>query len=154
MARGSEVRVVGLIDFRRELKALEGDTNWARELTKVHQKVARKGASAARAEASAMGGQQRHFASSIGGRGLATSARIEVSGEANAVFWGTKGKGTGWNTEFGTTQNPPWVGASWDTGVAGEGPYAINDAIAKNVEEIVDFYSEMLDDLARRAFPD
>lgn len=79
-----------------------------------------------------MGGEQRHFASAIKGRGTVTGARIQIDGLAGSdgAFWGAK--------QY--RQFNPWVGNSWSAGVAGQGPYAINDTIAEMQDEIQQMY--------------
>jgi len=144
-----EVKVEGLAAFRKELKALEGDTNWNRELTRGMRGVATKAAGWARSEAQSMGGQQAHFASALFGRATATQARIEVAGErspkgkvrANPAFWGRNSQGN-------------WIGASWDVGIPGEGPYAINTAIFRHRDDLVEEIGDVFDAVIRQAFPD
>ena len=78
-----------------------------------------------------------------------TQARVEVAGQrspkgkarANPAFWGRNSQGN-------------WIGTSWDVGVSGEGPYAINETIARRYVEIEARMRRLIDDLAGRAFPD
>ena len=58
---------------------------------------------------------------------------------ANPAFWGTKAQGN-------------WIGTSWDVGGPG-GPYAINDAIRDQAEQIVEMYGAAVDEIAAKAFP-
>jgi len=144
-----EVKIEGLAGFRKELRALEGETNWNRELTRGMRTIVRVAAGWAQDEAETMGGQQRHFAGALSGRATASQARIEVVGErtpagktrANPAFWGTKAQGN-------------WIGASWDVGVLGEGPYAINAAIYKHGDDILDEVRDLIDDITKQAFDD
>ena len=46
-----------------------------------------------------------------------------------------------------------WVGSSWAVGKRGEGPYAINEAVADKEDEIVEAIADGMDRLARRAYP-
>lgn len=102
-----------------------------------------------------MGGPFALFLRHIRGRGTQTEARIEVDPIANATYWGAK-KRTGWNrrNRNSAPQHPEWVGASWTPAVAGQGPYAINDALARHRDEILDMFGEAVDRTAARAFPD
>lgn len=152
---GGRVVIVGLDDLRRELRRLEDPKGWTKKLSGLQRTIAREAAGWARSEAAGMGGPFAHFANAIRGYGTVSGARIGIgNGNANATFWGAK-KRTGWNAgNGGKAQHPSWVGASWDVGVHGQGPYAINQAIANHLPDIIDRYSEGIDDITRRAFPD
>lgn len=155
------VNIRGLAEFRAALRDLGG--NWESELSLAHQKLGSKAAGWARARARAMGGVQARAASAIGERHSAKSAAIAVlparglDAMANVAFWGAK-KHTGWYAAHrywnSSPQHPPWVGASWEAAVAGQGPYAINDALAAHLDDIVEEYGDMIDHIARRAFPE
>ena len=150
----SGVEVLGLSAFRKELRQLEDPKPWTRELGKVNREVAKQGAEWARAAATAMGGPQKHFAGAIRGYGSAASARIAVKDQdAYAAFWGAKQR-TGWNAGNKTPNQPEWVGNSWDAAVHGQGPYAINDALATRLRQLEALYINGIDDITRRAFPD
>lgn len=152
------VRVEGLAEFRKQLRELEDGKVFGRALAKGQREVAKKAAGWAQSEARGMGGAQAKFAKRIAGRATQAGARIEISKqEANAAFWGAK-KRTGW---FGhgryrglDSQHDEWVGASWDVAARGEGPYAINRALADNLDEILDLYDKAMDDVWSLAFPD
>lgn len=143
-----KVEVEGLASFRKELRALEGETAWARELTRAMRSVAQQGAAWAQAEATGMGGQQQHFAGALAGRAAGTTARIEVAGErtpagkarGNPAFWGTKAQGN-------------WIGSSWDVGDPSAGPYAINAALFKHDDDLLHEVMKAIDDVAHAAFP-
>lgn len=129
---------------------------WSRELAKVHRTLAKQAAEWSRSEANAMGGVQKHFSDAIRGYGSAAAARIGIAKpEAYAAFWGAKQNRTGWN-RGGSVPNikDDWVGNAWDVARAGQGPYAINDALAEHMDDIVRLYGDAIDDLASRAFPD
>lgn len=144
------VRVEGLDEFRRELRAI--DSGWARELTRTHRELGQWLAPRAQGAASAMGGPQAHFAGKIKGRGTQAGARLEIAHEANAALWGAE-KRTGWNQGHqGAPQHPKWVGSGWEPGGPG-GPYGINDTLRSDGPEIVERFGDMVDDLASRAFP-
>lgn len=148
MASG-EVRVENLKDLRKELKKLEDAKPWLKHLTATNRDLARDVAGWSRAAAVAMGGQQAHFADALFGRATQTQARVEVAGprspkgkvRANPAFWGRNSQGN-------------WIGASWDVGVSGEGPYAINEAIARRSVEIEARFRRLIDEVTREAFPD
>jgi len=154
------VQIVGLREFRRELAALDG--NWMSAMSLAHQRIASRGAAYSRAAARAMGGVQAKAASAIGERHTSTSASVAVLPSsidkmANIAFWGAK-KRTGWyrNARYArsTAQHPPWVGNSWTPMVAGQGPYAINAALAAHDDELLDEYLEAIMGIARAAFPE
>lgn len=150
---GAAVEVVGMKEFRRELKKLDDPKAWSKELSRANKEIAKKSVGWARAVAMGMGGPQAHFAGALRARGGLAGARIAVAdGNANAAFWGAKQR-TGWNAGNETPNLPRWVGNSWSVGVSGQGPYAINDAIAANKARIIDAYADAIDDIARRAFP-
>lgn len=147
-------QVVGLDELRRELRKLEEPRAWSKELGAVHRVIGRKAAGWAQAEAGRMGGVQKHFATAIRGYGTVQAARIAVARpEANAAFWGAKQR-TGWNAGNQTPNQPAWVGNSWQAGVRGQGPYAMNDALADHIDDVIDEYGDGIDRLTRRAFPD
>lgn len=154
---GAGVEVVGLAEFRRELGQLDNPKGWTRELAKVHRRIGNETGRAASGLASGLGGPFSHFAGAIKGGGGVTGAKVGISPQANATFWGAK-KHTGW---YGAEkyrgsagrQHPTWVGAGWEVGGPG-GPYAINQTIAARMETILGDFVDGIDDIARRAFPD
>lgn len=151
----------GLAAFRRELAAIDG--NWISALSLANQKISSKGAAWSRARARAMGGIQAKAASAIGQRHSAERASVAVLPSAldrmaNVAFFGAK-RHFGWYARSRyndslTPQAPAWVGASWDVAVAGQGPYAINPALAAHLDDIVEEYGEMIDRIAHDAFPE
>jgi hypothetical protein len=148
------VDVHGLPEFRRELKVLDG--NWPKELRKVHKKIADEAARRSRGVAGGMGGVQGKAAGTIKGQATQKNARISTSGIGHVAFWGAK-KHTGWYAggQYRVStgrQHPQWVGNSWEVAGPG-GPYAINPALRSYMPSMLDEYAEMIDDLARRAFP-
>lgn len=148
MASG-EVRIENLKDLRKELKKLEDARPWLKEMTAANREIARDVTEWSRAAAVAMGGQQAHFAGALSGRATQIAARVEVAGartpkgkaRANPAFWGRNSQGN-------------WIGASWDVGVSGEGPYAINEAIARRYVEIEARFRALIDRVTGEAFPD
>jgi hypothetical protein len=151
------VEVKGLKDFRRELKAASSDMPKA--LRKAQKEIADDVADQARSVASGMGGVQAKAAGSIKGYASQTQASVGFpsGGIAGAAFWGTL-RHTGWYAAARYAGSPPntpkWVGNSWEPGVAGQGPYAINDALADFLPELDDRYLDMIEDLTSKAFPD
>lgn len=152
---GSSIRIEGIKELRRELKAIGPE--WPKELRAVHKKIAEFGAARSRAVASGEGGETRHFAKSIRPRANQRQAIIAIAPAANAAFWGAK-RHTGWYAKpqfhASPAQHQPWVGNSWEVAVAGQGPYAINPALAAALPQILDDYADMIDDLTKRAFPE
>lgn len=151
------VEVRGLREFRRELRAIDktAGTKWTRELGRAHKSIGILVAGQAQGIASGMGGQQSHFASEISGRGTVTGAFVGLrGGRGSTAFWGAK-KRTGWNARNvdSAQQHPTWVGASWRAGVAGEGPYAINDAVAQQMPQIMAQYDQAVGRVVSGAFP-
>jgi hypothetical protein len=116
-------------------------------------------ASKAQGIASGMGGVTAKAAGSIRAYATQQQASIGVSsgGIPAVAFWGAL-KRTGWYAHIhspgGRPQHPKWVGTSWEPGQRGQGPYAINDALAEVADTIEERYAEMITDLAARAFPD
>ena len=137
---------------------------WAKELKTAHKDVADRAAQWAQWEAASSGTRQQQAAmGAIRGQGRDTEARIFISRSkstpfAGAAFWGAKRR-TGWYgaAKFkGSTgrQFLPWVGNSWDVAVAGEGPYAINDALAEHLDDILEFFNLAIDRVTAKAFPE
>lgn len=155
---GAAIHVIGLKEFRRELKKLEGSREWNLMLAREQRDIARKAAGWSQDKARGMGrSPQSHFANMIKGRGGATGARVSIDSTANAAFWGAK-KRTGFYARYRFrmstgSQHPAWVGAGWDVAVAGQGPYAINAALAAHVDDIVRLYGEGIDRVTQAAFP-
>jgi hypothetical protein len=151
------IEVKGLKDFRRELKGVSSDLPKA--LRKAQKEIADDVADRARGVASGMGGVQAKAAGSIKGYATQTQASVGFpsGGIAGAAFWGTL-RHTGWYAAAryvaSSPQHPKWVGDNWEPGVAGQGPYAINDALADFLPELDDRYLDMIEDLTSKAFPD
>ena len=148
MAGAFDVGIPDLKAFRKTLRGIEGEKEWAKALGRFNRDVARDFAGYSMSAAQSMGGQQAHFANALTGRATQREARIEVAGprtpkgkaRANPAFWGTKAQGN-------------WIGTSWDVGVTGQGPYAINDQIARRSVEIETRMRGVIDEVTRGAFP-
>ncbi len=154
-------QVIGLKEFRAALKT--STTAFPFELTRVHKTIANQGAARARGVAAGMGGQQAKYARSIKGRATQTRASIGVfAGKTNpgagAAFWGTKRRYGWYNWRryqgTGAPQYKPWVGNTWQVAQFGQGPYAINPALAAYLPELLNEYGKMIDRLSARAFPE
>lgn len=156
MAQAS-LQVEGLKEFRRELKQVSNDL--PKELRKLQKQLADEVASKAQGIASGMGGVTAKASGAIRAYATRQQASIGVpSGGIPAVaFWGAL-KRTGWYAHIhspgGRPQHPKWVGNSWEAAERGQGPYAINDALADAADTIEERYAQMIMELAARAFPD
>jgi hypothetical protein len=152
--KDGEIR--GLKEFRKALRAMGPE--WPKALRAANKRIADKGARLSQGYARGMGGVQAHFAGAIRGSATQRQARVGVSGRggANVAFWGAK-KRTGWYARSrysgGPRQHPEWVGNTWDVAVAGQGPYAINLALATHRESLLDEYLDEIEALAHEAFP-
>lgn len=161
MAEPAGANVIGLPEFLRGLRQLDG--NWDAALALAHQKIASKGAAYARAAARGMGGVQAKSASAIGEKHDPRKATIAVlpsrylDAMANAAFWGAK-QHSGWyrarRYANSPAQHPRWIGNSWEVAVRGQGPYAINDALASRRDQLLDEYLDEIERIARAAFPE
>lgn len=155
---GPSLSIKGGREFRAALKAVDRD--FPKMLAKAHRVIAQDVGREARNEAGSLDPIQRAAARAIMGSGTQAAARIQVDTRkvpfGNVAFWGSKSR-TGWYAaprfEGGAPQSPPWVGNSWQPGEYGEGPYAINDTIARMRDRIIDEYGDALMDIARQAFP-
>jgi hypothetical protein len=154
------IQVLGLKEFRAELHRMDG--NWDSALSLAHQKIASKGAILSRARAAGMGGVQAKAKSAIGEKHSVREAQVGVFASAldrmgPVAFWGAK-RHTGWYAagrySRSPAQHPKWVGNAWAPLVAGQGPYAINDALAAAKNQLLDEYLEMIDRIAKDAFPE
>lgn len=157
---GPNLRVdrVSYLRFQAKMARLAKDV-YGEDIASINQVIADLLAEKSRRQATSMGGVYAKGAPAIVGAANVKAARIRVKATkqyrfAPAAFWGTKRR-TGWYAARrfegnSAQQHPPWVGASWDVGVKGQGPYAINDAIAENIEEMLDLWSERLQQLINR----
>lgn len=145
----------GLKEFRAALRDLDGD--FGKGMTHVHREMAKDVQSTARSFAIGTGPMQAHFATSIRGRGDESGTYIGVRSIANAAFWGAT-KHTGWYAQGRYMNSPPqypsWIGNVWDVGVLGQGPLAINPAIAHDLPKIEKRYRDLIDQLTKAAWPD
>jgi hypothetical protein len=148
------IDVKGGKELRAELRAIEPAL--VREMSKVHKQIAELVKPIAVAKASALGGMAAHFAGSIKSSGTQARSAIGVASKANAAFWGSS-KHSGWYAQpqyaGGPPQFPAWVGNTWDAGVPGQGPYAINDAIAESIPAVMALYDRAVTEATAKAFP-
>lgn len=156
----AETEILGLREFQAALRKMNGE--WDSAMSLAHQRIGSKGAAFARARARAGSRLQAKAASAIGERHTVRNAAVAVLPSrldrmANVAYWGAK-KRTGWYSkrryEGSTRQHPVWIGNSWEVAQAGQGPYAINAALAEHREELLDEYLEQVDRIARAAFPE
>lgn len=135
----ARIEVHGLRDFQRELKNL--DSELPRQLRVVNMKAAELVASDARTRASSAGGALGKAAPSIKALGQQRSAAVRIGGNRYPFALGG---------EFGSTQFrqfKPWRGSGSDAG------YALYPAVRANRDRVVELYGDLLDALARQAFP-
>lgn len=146
---GPVVHVEGLREFQRGLRDMDRDL--AREFRDALADVGRKSAEEGRYRAQGGTRQQAAAAYNIENRATMKAATISIGNGNNlpfavGAFFGAKA----W------PQFPTWVGNSWEVGVAGQGPYHVNAAIADNVDQIEDDLGDLVEQVAvrSRAFPD
>lgn len=153
----SAVQVLGLFDFERALVAVPKE--WNKVENEILRMIADEGARRSQAKARALGGVHAKASKAIKGRVHGGNAYIGVSSTKTVPMalvgsWGAIRR-TGWNARnvSSSAQHPPWVGASWDVAVPGEGPYGINAALAEFLPNILDAFSDGFEDAASDAFP-
>ena len=148
---GAATKVVGLAEFRRELKKLD-EPHLVNQLKDVNYAVASLVVSSAKAHASTR--MESAAAESL--RPSRSGARAQVTGGAGIEFFGgaefgaaqdqirntARGAVTGWN------QFQPWRGSGSGAG------YFLYPAIRDETEHIVDMYGDALEKIASQAFPD
>lgn len=156
------VEIIGLKEFRKALKLV--GPQWPKELTRANREIAKIGERVSQSQARSMGGIQAKAAKAIVGSANAREARIQVkpsSGKRNptamarVAYWGAK-KRTGWYRKKpeGKRQHPEWVGNRWEVADMNSGPYAINAALARHLDDIVAAHRAAIDRLAEAAFSD
>lgn len=156
MAGPAAVEIKGLAEFRRALKAIGPE--WPKAMRLAHKQISTDVARTAQGISAGMGGVHAKAAGLIKGYASGTQASVGVpSGIGGAAEWGTL-RHTGWYAAAryrasSGRQHPPWVGSSWEPGVAGQGPYAINSALAGDLDQVVEAFMHAIDDLTANAFP-
>lgn len=133
------IRVDGLRELSRALKSM--DKELGKDLQKANKSAASLVADHARAAAYSLGGVAAHVAPSLKASAGRMSASVSGGGSAYPMFGGA---------EFGSiryTQFQTWRGSSSDAG------YFLYPTIRRDVDQIVELYSEALDNLLGKAFP-
>ena len=133
-----QVRVEGLKELRRELKAL--DAQWPKQLQEFNKAIAEDVAERTRANLAGMGGSAPKVASTVKALAQQARAQVKAGGKGDSVAERVAG-----GNLFGSTrykQFPP------------PGLYGIYKALAEMKDDIEERYLEMLGDLLARAFPD
>lgn len=146
--RQGAFRVEGLREFQRELRNV--DRTLGRDLRAALKRAAEIAAADARSRARSAGGV-------LGKAEVVASIKAQAEQRAAKISWGAAAAPMAAGAIMGAVQYAqfePWVGAAWTPGVAGEGPRAINDAIASTRPRIEEAILDELDRLASRAFPD
>lgn len=141
----ADVEIRGLRDFRAELRSL--DRGLGRDLRVGLKSAAELVAAEARRRATAEGGVLAKSAESIKAQAVQSAAKIS---------WGSARQPFALGAVMGAKQYPqfgPWVGNTWQIGQAGEGPRAVNDAIASREDELIEAVGDVVERLAARAFP-
>lgn len=133
-----KIRVDGLKDLRRELKALDGD--WNRQLQKVNKAIAEDVAEGTRADFRRLGGSGPKSASTVKALAQQTRAQVKFGGKGNSVAERVAGGNAFGSVRFKQFPKP--------------GVYALYPALARLRPDIEDRYLDMLEELLARAFPD
>ena len=134
-----KVRVEGLKELRRELKAV--DPAWPKELRKVNLAIAEDVAQGTRSVFSSMGGSAPKVASTV--KALAQQARAQVKVGGGSSIGGQVAMGNLWGSNrYKQFPRPASAG------------YALYPTLASLRPDIEDRYLDLLDDLLKRAFPD
>jgi hypothetical protein len=162
MPREFAVGVVGLKDFRRELRRV--DEKAPKQLKATNKNVAKHVQAAGRKNAKVAAGYHGALmaksAMAITGYAEQTYSSIGINNKrrpyANPAFWGAKAR-TGWFAQEKyaghRSQHPEWVGNSWDAASRTEGPYVLNYTLAEEAPEIIDIHAKGMLELFEQAFP-
>lgn len=143
-----EVHVVGLAEFQRALR--RAGAEFPRELRSLNMKAAQMVVRETERRGRARGGVHRKTVDVGAFKARAEQRRakvvIDASRKSNAFAFGA---------EFGSKrfrQFPVWRGNQWQPDSGGVG-YMLHPAIRATKDEFIDIYAELIDELARRAFP-
>lgn len=150
---GDPIRVEGADEMARALREASVETRM--EVRRANQRIGKKVEGWAKQEARAGTRMQAAAARSLLGGSTNDYAFVRVTRNAKtpfalAAFWGVRGR-RGWYAaqKYRSSTKPqfsPWVGNSgWKWGGTG-GPYAINDALRKRQDDIVDLYRVAIED--------
>lgn len=151
-----DLRITGLRDFTRELKAVDRDLG--KELRQAHLQIARLIEGRAQARMLRGGPQAAEAAKGVKGRATQKQAMLSITNRPPftlPVVMGQRRR-SGWYAARrfrGSTarQFQPWVGNQWDPGETGGKPYFVGPAINESIDEAIDLFGDAIDDLARRA---
>lgn len=150
--KNESIRVVGLADFRRELKKLD-DNGLIDGLKDVNYDVANSVVRWAQAKASTR--MEHRAASTLTAARAQARASVSLGGmrakfAAGAEFGAMRGipRTTRRGPVVGWNQFKQWRGNGADAG------YFLFPAIRDHEREIVDQYGDAIEKLARKAFPD
>lgn len=172
MADGLRIDATDVAEVVTGLKAARKDLG--REQRRANKVVGEKVAGWARSDARRGTRQQAKYADAIQGRSTQRYARVTVVARganrgASAAFFGQRPlTRTGWNASRydrsgkrlggrrrlpgARPQGLPWVGNTWIAGLRGEGPYVINDTIARHMPEIETMLAEAPTKAIEQAF--
>jgi hypothetical protein len=145
-SRVLDIEAKGMREFRRALK--DAGKEWPKELRAAQRDLVKPIETAARARADAYGGVRRKAKNAIRASAGARQTAVGITIGTNRYPFSS-------GAFFGAKRYPQfsgWVGNDWEAGAHGEGPYAINDAVADHTDRIIETYGEMVDRVARRAF--
>jgi len=134
-----KIRVDGLKDLRRELRAV--DVAFPKELRLRTKKIADGVAAGTAASFASRGGVAPKVAASVKALAQQTGAQIKIGGPRFPYALGA---------EFGSVQYkqfPPWKGSGPGAG------YSLYETIRDRRQQIIDEYADMLTDLTAKAFP-
>lgn len=149
--RQPAVTYKGLRGFSRQLADLDDDLK--RDLKAKLKELGERTAEDARGRAYVQGRpQQRAAAWGITAESTAAASKLRVSTAGEKPF----ALGAFFGSNRPQFPGLPWVGASWDAGVEGEGPYHLNPALAATADKVEEELAEIVESLAlkSRAFPD
>ena len=146
------IRVDGLKEFRRELKAL--DAQWPKELRTANKEAADIVAEGTRSSFLSRPGVAPKVAASVKALAQQTGAAVQIGGDRWPFALGSEfggGKfGAGRPSPRGghTTQFPAWRGSGPGAG------YSLYPTFRAKREEVIETYGRAIDRLTARAFPD
>lgn len=151
--RTGDVQISGLRELNKALKDLPGDLE--KELPKTSKRVAGFVADDAHSNALSLGGVAAKVAPSIKAVGGAKSAGVGFGGAAYPMGGGAE-FGAGRDTQrtrssgtyIGFRQFQEWRGNDSNAG------YFVYPSIRSNSDRIVEEYTQSVDDLLKKAFPD
>ena len=150
----ASIRVQGLVEFRKEIKALADSQQLRRALREANKEAAETARKAAVSHASTR--QEHRAAGSLKAVNSEAGARLssdliwfggaEFGALRNQRRANRTGRGSG--TMLGWNQFQPWRGNSADAG------YFLWPGLRAESEQIIDRYDQALQELSSRAFPD